>query len=125
MTVESPAGALDEGNTAETAQTPRDALRRLARALSGVKQRINHPKLPNDACYAGIAYRLPEPPMRAAELLYDALGALPVNKSLDRIDPNGNYAMGNIRYATPLEQTVNRRPQNKRVGDQEDEWEDE
>ena len=32
--------------------------------------------------------------------------------------------MDNIRYATPREQTANRRPQVKRVVDDDDEWDD-
>ena len=88
-------------------------IKRLATALSHVKQRVNNPKLPNDACYAGVAYELPDPPMVAARLLCEALGPLPAGLSLDRINPNGNYALGNIRYATPKEQTANRRPLKK------------
>lgn len=107
-----------------TSQEPRAELKRLARALSAVKRRVNHPKLPNDICYAGVAYRFPDPPMVAARMLYDALGPLPAGKSLDRINPNGNYQMDNIRYATPREQTANRRPQVKRVVDDDDEWHD-
>ena len=36
-------------------QVPHAELKRLARALSAVKRRVNHPKLPNDICYAGVA----------------------------------------------------------------------
>jgi hypothetical protein len=111
--------------TTNSSQARRAALSRLARALSGVKQRINNPKMPGDACYAGVAYDLPEPPMRAAEALYVILGPLPAGKSLDRIDPNGNYALGNIRYATPAEQTANRRPLVKRAARDEEDWDDE
>jgi cation transport regulator ChaC len=91
-----------------------DDIRRLAKALSGVKRRIDHPKLPEDACYAGVAYRLPEPPRAAAALLLEKLGPLPPGMSLDRIDPHGHYAIGNLRYATPKQQTENRRPLRKR-----------
>ena len=93
-------------------------IRRLAKALSGVKRRIHHPKLPNDACYAGVAYRLPKAPKAAAELLFETLGPLPPGMSLDRIDPRGHYALGNLRYATPKQQTENRRPVRRRSNEE-------
>ena len=100
--------APNSGASLEIAPDHRDQIKRLASALSHVKQRVHNPKLPKDACYAGVAYELPEPPMAAARLLYEALGPLPPGKTLDRIDPNGNYALANLRYATPKEQTANR-----------------
>jgi hypothetical protein len=101
-----------------------DEIKRLARALSAVKRRLNNPKLPNDACYAGVAYKLPDPPMLAARLLFEALGPLASDRTLDRVDPNGDYALANMRYATRLEQTANRRPHIKRPPQGEEEWED-
>ena len=39
---------------------------------------------------------------------YEDMGERPAGKTLDRINPMGNYSKDNCRWATPLEQTHNR-----------------
>jgi len=43
------------------------------------------------------------------EQFYNEVGPRPEGKSLDRIDPWGDYAPGNVRWATHKEQCNNRR----------------
>lgn len=43
------------------------------------------------------------------------VGERPAGCTLDRIDPEGDYEPGNVRWATPHEQRVNRRPAEPRT----------
>jgi hypothetical protein len=43
------------------------------------------------------------------EHFFSELGPRPLGKTLDRINVNGHYEPGNVRWATPSEQQFNRR----------------
>jgi hypothetical protein len=51
------------------------------------------------------------------------VGHAPPGKSLDRIDPNGNYEPGNVRWATALEQARNKRHHRNTYRDPDDDGE--
>jgi hypothetical protein len=54
-------------------------------------------------CYEGIEFKIAS----LAELVA-AIGLRPKNQTLDRIDTNGDYEIGNVRWATRKQQAQNR-----------------
>jgi hypothetical protein len=57
----------------------------------------------------GIEYRMPDDPGEATSLLIEAIGLCPKGMTLDRINNDGHYEIGNLRWATWSEQNRNRR----------------
>lgn len=105
---------------AETRATPERLHRethRLSRHPSyhrwyNVVARCHNPHHPAYANYGGRGISVcPDWQDPAAFLKYldDVLGPCPVGRSLDRIDNDGDYEPGNIRWATHSEQARNQR----------------
>ena len=77
-------------------------------------QRCSNPRHPDYPNYGG---RVPRVMICAAWWEFAAfardveaeLGPRPPGMSFDRVDPNGDYAPGNIRWASRWQQTRNRR----------------
>lgn len=54
----------------------------------------------------GVTY---DPRWDSFEVFVQDMGLRPAGKTLDRIDPYGNYEPGNVRWATAMEQAHNKR----------------
>lgn len=78
------------------------------RSWLAAKTRVTNPRDAHWPRYGGRGIRM------AAEWLHDSaaflahVGPRPAGHTLDRIDPDGDYAPGNVRWATPQQQRHNR-----------------
>jgi hypothetical protein len=72
-------------------------------------ERCSHPGAVNFARYGGAGITVCEEWKDFSRFLAD-VGERPAGTTLDRIDGSLGYALGNVRWATPLEQARNRRP---------------
>lgn len=81
-------------------------------AYQHAKDRCGNPKNKafNDYGGRGIKFLFP-----SFEKFFEELGVRPKSRSLDRIDNNGHYAPGNVRWATRSQQNKNRRPFAKKL----------
>src|ERR1700692_449399 len=77
------------------------------RSFYQAKQRCTNSKCPDYAQYGGrgIEFRF-----QVIEGLVADIGTRPKEKTLDRIDFNGHYEAGNVRWADAEQQANNRRP---------------
>lgn len=82
----------------------------------GMKQRCGCRTNPKWAAYGGRGISVCERWLTSFDAFVSDVGSRPSPRhSLDRIDPNGNYEPGNVRWATALEQSANQRRDYRRV----------
>jgi hypothetical protein len=75
-------------------------------AYQDAKKRCTIPTNKNWSGYGGRGIKFL---FTSFEQFFAELGRRPEGKTLDRINNDGNYEPGNVRWATPLEQIHNRR----------------
>ena len=86
------------------------------RSLASAKNRCTNPHSRDYKDYGdrGIAFLFPSIGEAVIQVIA-AIGRRLPGTSIDRINNDGPYALGNLRWATPSEQGRNRRPLKKRV----------
>ena len=85
------------------------------RVWHGIRRRTNNTKSFNYHNYGGRGITMHKPWYDNCKVFHqyiiEILGPRPtLSHSLDRINNNGNYEPGNLKWSTPLQQTKNRRP---------------
>lgn len=75
----------------------------------GMKQRCNDSKKDNYKYYGGRGIIICDEWQTSFVDFLNDMGERPVGKTIDRIDPNGNYERSNCRWATMSQQYMNKR----------------
>lgn len=78
-------------------------------------RRCNNPKVADYPNYGGRGIKVCERWLKF-ENFYADMGDKPDGMSMDRIDPNGDYTPGNVRWASNKLQAWNRRSSIERTG---------
>lgn len=83
---------------------------RVYRIWNGMKNRCHNEKQPHYVRYGGRGIKVCEEWRKSFATFYAYMGDPPTDRhSLDRLDNNGDYQPGNVRWATSKEQRANRR----------------
>lgn len=72
--------------------------------------RCTNPQNKNYRYYGARGIKVHQPWLDSFEEFLEDVGERPEGKTLDRIDCNGHYEPGNVKWSTQLEQIHNRRP---------------
>lgn len=84
------------------------------RAWRAMRVRCSQPTHPKWKDYGGRGIRVCDEWQKSFLAFYEHIGAKPgKGYSLDRVDNNGNYEPGNVRWATYIEQNNNQRRSKK------------
>jgi hypothetical protein len=83
------------------------------RTWAHMKERCSNPKCGDWHLYGGRGIRVCREWQESFDAFYDHIGPRPAGTSIDRIDVNGHYEPGNVRWADKWTQARNKRP---RVG---------
>jgi hypothetical protein len=115
-----------EGRKARKASEKRREIKTGYKCWQAMKRRCDDPRQWNYDSYGGrgIDY---DPRWKSFSVFRQDMGPRPSPKhSLDRIDNDKGYWPGNVRWATPLQQALNRRSKKIEVtrGDYGDPWSD-
>lgn len=94
---------LRHGHAAHNTET------REYRSWHAMINRCTNPNVPNWEYYGGRGIRVCDSWRWSFEQFLADVGARPEGQTLDRIDSDGHYEPGNVRWATPKEQARTRR----------------
>jgi len=96
-------------------ESPRSGRSREHRAWKAMKERCHYPQHRGWKHYGGRGITVCERWRDSFDQFLSDVGRCPPGLTLDRIDVNGHYEPGNVRWATWSQQALNKRPRTSRL----------